>query len=128
MYNAESALFLQAVHELGYIAETLGGRHDTALGLAGAGDLYVTCRAGRNSRMGRLFGLGLTFREARSEMATDTVEGADLALSVGPTLRAMIDRGSLESARLPLARAILAVICDGKTFAFDFAGVRYSSS
>jgi len=51
-----------------------GGQNDSVLGLAGAGDLYVTCQAGRNGRMGQLLGTGLLYREAKSKhMPDDTI-------------------------------------------------------
>lgn len=123
MINPESALFAQAATELVYLVTAMGGRSETAAGLAGIGDLYGTCRAGRNSRMGRLLGGGLAFREAKETMAGDTIEGADLALTIGPTLREMTAHGRLDAARLPLAEAILRVVCDGEVFSFDFSAI-----
>jgi glycerol-3-phosphate dehydrogenase (NAD(P)+) len=90
----------------------LGGDQASVAGLPGTGDLYVTCQAGRNCRMGRLLGLGLTYSRAKADhMAADTVEGADLALALGPTLEAMMATGSLPNKRMPLTRAIIDAIC-----------------
>ncbi len=81
-------------------------------GLPGAGDLYVTCQAGRNSRMGRFLGLGLSYSAAKTEhMAKDTVEGAQLALDLGPTLEGMLESGALPAGHMPLTGAIVAAIC-----------------
>lgn len=74
MTNACSYVFAQGLLETARLARALGGRPETSLGLTGAGDLYVTALAGRNSRFGRLVGSGRTPEEAISEMAT-TVEG-----------------------------------------------------
>ncbi len=80
MHNAAAALFAQALGEIGDIVTRLGGDPLTVAGLAGAGDLYVTCLAGRNSRMGRLLGTGLRFRAAKAaHMPAETIEGAELA-------------------------------------------------
>jgi glycerol-3-phosphate dehydrogenase (NAD(P)+) len=63
--------------------------------------------------MGRLLGLGLPYSQAkRDHMSTDTVEGAQLALDLGPTLRRMAREGTLDRARLPLTFAVVDAICD----------------
>ncbi|MCB1970344.1 MAG: glycerol-3-phosphate dehydrogenase [Geminicoccaceae bacterium] len=117
MHNHAAGLFNQALLELDHINAALGGEASTVRGLAGTGDLYVTVQGGRNSRMGRLLGAGWRYREAKAgRMAEDTVEGAELALSVGGTMLAMIERGDLDAARLPLSRAILRAIRDNETF------------
>jgi glycerol-3-phosphate dehydrogenase (NAD(P)+) len=61
MHNLSAALFSQAVAELSMLVSYLGGDQASVVGLAGAGDLYVTCQAGRNCRLGRLLGLGLSY-------------------------------------------------------------------
>jgi glycerol-3-phosphate dehydrogenase (NAD(P)+) len=112
MHNLAASLFTQALEEMTVLVEALGGRASTVRGLAGSGDLYVTCQAGRNSRMGRLLGLGLSYSKAKADhMAADTVEGAQLALDLGPTLDAMLERGALPAGRMPLTRAIVDAVC-----------------
>jgi glycerol-3-phosphate dehydrogenase (NAD(P)+) len=92
-------------------------RHD----LAGAGDLYVTCLAGRNSRMGRLLGLGHNYTEAKRDfMPNDTVEGADLARSMGPALLRLWAQGALSRNAMPLSSSIHAAICDDQPMAMDW--------
>lgn len=112
MHNPAAGVFSQALGELGYLVRALGGRSETTFGLAGAGDLYVTCQGGRNGRMGRLLGHGLTYREAKAtQMPDDVVEGAELALAIGPTLLRWCASGRLDGAVLPLARALIDAIC-----------------
>ncbi len=112
MHNVAAGLFAQALTELSILVAYLGGDQASVAGLPGTGDLYVTCQAGRNCRMGRLLGLGLTYSRAKADhMAADTVEGADLALALGPTLDAMMATGSLPSKHMPLTRAIIDAIC-----------------
>lgn len=107
MHNPAAGLFAQSVLELGRLNAALGGSFESVAGLAGVGDLYVTVQGGRNSRMGRLLGAGWRYAAAKAErMAEDTVEGAELALAVSPTLDAMLDDGRLGAADLPLTRAI----------------------
>lgn len=121
MFNPAAALFTQALAEMTVLVEALGGRRDTVAGLAGAGDLYVTCMAGRNSRMGRLLGLGHTYGEAKAgPMAGDTVEGAELARTLGPTLRLMMADGRLPATHLPLTLSILNAVCDDLPFDADW--------
>ncbi len=124
MHNPEAALFAQALAELAHVAERLGGRELSAWGLPGAGDLYVTAQAGRNARLGRWLGLGLTYAEVKQRhMAGETIEGAELALTAGPTLRALMERSTLDAAQLPLMRSILAAVCDGAPFAPPWASL-----
>jgi glycerol-3-phosphate dehydrogenase (NAD(P)+) len=107
MHNPAAGLFAQSVLELGRLNAALGGRPESVFGLAGVGDLYVTVQGGRNSRMGRLLGAGWRYSAAKAErMAEDTVEGAELALAVGPTLEVMLGHGRLASRDLPLTLAI----------------------
>lgn len=122
-HNLAASLFAQALGELGILAEALGGERASVSGLPGAGDLYVTCQAGRNARLGRLLGLGKTYRSAKAEdMPDDTVEGADLALAVGPALEAMWRDGRLPAARMPLARALVGAIREDRALEIDWRG------
>lgn len=56
--NAKAALFARAAHELAALVTALGGRPETALGLAGLGDALVTSLGGRNRLYGELVGSG----------------------------------------------------------------------
>ncbi len=121
MHNPAAALFEQSALELGRLNRALGGQRESVQGLAGVGDLYVTVQGGRNSRMGRLLGAGWVYSRAKAErMAEDTVEGAELALAVGPTLEAMFDDGRLDPDDLPLTRAILRAIRDDVPLTFTW--------
>jgi glycerol-3-phosphate dehydrogenase (NAD(P)+) len=112
MHNVAAALFAQGLWETTYLVDHLGGNRLSALGLPGAGDLHVTCQGGRNSRMGRLLGLGQAFSQAKAQhMADDTVEGAELAHAIGPTIKALIARGDLEGSALPLLNCIIDIVC-----------------
>jgi glycerol-3-phosphate dehydrogenase (NAD(P)+) len=52
--NARAALITRGLAETGRLSEALGGRRDTLMGLAGLGDLVLTCTgdASRNRRVG----------------------------------------------------------------------------
>lgn len=115
MHNPAAGLFTQALAEIRYFVNLLGGQGGSVLGLAGAGDLYVTCQAGRNGRMGKLLGTGMLYREAKSRhMADDTVEGAELALVIGQTLKWLIENGKIVRNAVPLAVSIVEAVCDNQ--------------
>lgn len=114
-HNAAAILFDQAVVELLHLVTALGGTPDSVWGMPGAGDLYVTCQAGRNSRLGNNLGRGLSYRQTKEgPMRGDTIEGAELGVAAAPSLRAMMAAGQLEAARLPLTRALLAALVEDK--------------
>jgi glycerol-3-phosphate dehydrogenase (NAD(P)+) len=113
MNNASAGLFVQAVTEMKYLLEFFGGEQECASGLAGVGDLYVTCLGGRNSRMGRLLGTGLRYSEAKAlHMPDDTVEGAELALTLNSSLNRLFKENILDRDKLPLTTAIQDSICN----------------
>jgi glycerol-3-phosphate dehydrogenase (NAD(P)+) len=123
MHNLAASLFNQAVKEMALLCGAFGGEPATAYDMPGVGDLYVTCQAGRNSRMGRWLGLGLTYPEAKAtHMKDDTVEGAELGIAVGPALDAMLADGRLDPASMPLTRAILDTLLRDKPFAAMWTG------
>ena len=111
-HNLAAALFAQALGEIRYVVGFLGGKLASVDGLPGTGDLYVTCQGGRNVRIGYLLGTGLRFSQARTEYgSTETIEGAQFALAVGPTMEGLFEQGRLKRQALPLAGAILDAIC-----------------
>lgn len=113
MHNLSAGLFVQAITEMRYLLDYMGGEAESVYGLAGVGDLYVTCQAGRNSRLGQYLGTGLLYSEAKTKhMAEDTVEGAELALTIGSTLGRLLDQKQIDKAALPLCITIMNAICD----------------
>jgi glycerol-3-phosphate dehydrogenase (NAD(P)+) len=106
--NAAAILFDQAIREMMVLVRACGGSAESVWGMPGAGDLYVTCQAGRNSRLGHALGRGMTYAEAMAgPLKGETVEGAELGLAVAGSLHAMIDAGALDGERLPLALALI---------------------
>jgi glycerol-3-phosphate dehydrogenase (NAD(P)+) len=121
MHNVAAGLFAQALLELAQINALLGGTPASVHGLPGTGDLYVTVQGGRNSRMGKLLGEGWRYRAAKTErMAEDTVEGAELALSCGPTLEHLMAEGRLDRQHLPLTCAIIDAVMRDESFTVDW--------
>ena len=100
--NARAAVFALGLIDMVRLTEQLGGRADTVLGLAGAGDMFVTCLGGRNGRFGRLLGAGQTPEQARKVIGS-TVEGiTNSAAAVALSVREALD--------LPVARAVEAAL------------------
>lgn len=75
--NTKSALFTIAVEEMIILAEAMGGRMSSVIGLPGIGDLEVTGEAGRNRLLGEVIGSGLSSYDAIDKMKEEdiTVEG-----------------------------------------------------
>jgi glycerol-3-phosphate dehydrogenase (NAD(P)+) len=111
-HNLEAAIFGRAVAEMSALVAALGGRVQTVAGLAGAGDLFVTCQGGRSTRLGRLLGLGRTLSQAREELSSPaapvTLEGVDVTEIVMGALPAGVDR-----AHVPVLAALHAILFDG---------------
>ena len=65
--NGKAALVTRGLAEMGRLAEAAGGRPETFAGLAGMGDLIVTCwsPSGRNRRAGELIARGATPERGR---------------------------------------------------------------
>jgi glycerol-3-phosphate dehydrogenase (NAD(P)+) len=82
--NAKAALFTQAMGELVELVTALGGRAETAHGLAGLGDMLVTSLGGRNRLYGEMIGEGGEPARALADLTGRgmTVEGVDSARDV----------------------------------------------
>ena len=106
--NAAAILFDQAVREMLALTAALGGSPESVWGMPGVGDLYVTCQAGRNSRLGHALGCGLTYDQAKEgPLKGETVEGAELGVAVAPSIQGMIRAEKLRAADVPLTLALL---------------------
>jgi glycerol-3-phosphate dehydrogenase (NAD(P)+) len=86
------------------LGEAAGARTETFAGLAGMGDLIVTCwsRHGRNRKAGELIAQGQTADEAVAQIG-QTVEG----LTTAPVLRDLSHRLEVE---LPITNGVCAVL------------------
>ena len=110
-HNYEAVLFAQGATEIGHMLRLLGGRADTAYGLPGVGDMYVTAAGGRNVRVGRLIGTGLTYTEAHERLGRDvTLEGAAAIRVIGGALPKLTERGVIAPSDFPLMRALYEVM------------------
>lgn len=120
MHNYAAAIFAQGLAETAYLVQHLGGGLETVFSLPGAGDLYVTTQGGRNSRMGRLLGMGLPYSDAVEEMPNETIEGVDGVVAMMPAIEKMIARGDIAPGAMPLLRALHQIVTRNKTIDFDF--------
>jgi len=102
--NAKAALITRGLVEMARLGEACGGRPETFSGLAGMGDLIVTCESphGRNRRAGALIARGATANEAVAAIG-QTVEG----LTTAPVLRDLSHRLGIE---LPITEGVCAVL------------------
>ena len=75
-FNTKSMVMTRALRELTRLGEALGGHRDTFAGLAGMGDLTVTCMSplSRNRTVGEGLGRGQTIEEVLAGM-TQVAEG-----------------------------------------------------
>jgi glycerol-3-phosphate dehydrogenase (NAD(P)+) len=74
--NTKALLMTRGLTEIARLGVALGGRRETFAGLAGMGDLIVTCTSlnSRNNRAGILIGKGMPVQEAIQEIGA-VVEG-----------------------------------------------------
>ncbi len=105
--NSSSNLFQKSLSEMKYLIKYFNGQEQTALGLAGVGDLYVSAAGGRNSKMGGYLGKGFTFKSAKKKfMSKDTVEGEQLVREIAPYVLKNINKKKIPL-MINLIKAIL---------------------
>jgi glycerol-3-phosphate dehydrogenase (NAD(P)+) len=102
MYNPQAALFAQSCREMGLLLKSQGRKEQYALGLAGAGDLYVTVYGGRTLMLGRLLGQGISFRDAMQQMAGITLESVETVRQVARAIQPLEIAGLLSPGQLPV--------------------------
>ena len=105
--NAKASLITRGLAEMARLGEACGGQPETFAGLAGMGDLIVTCYSGygRNRKAGELIARGATADEAVAEIG-QVVEG----LTTAPVLRDLSHRVGVE---LPITEGVCRVL-DGE--------------
>jgi glycerol-3-phosphate dehydrogenase (NAD(P)+) len=102
--SGKAAVVARGLAEMRRLAEVAGARPETFAGLAGMGDLIVTCWAptGRNRRAGELIAQGVPPDEAAEQIGM-VVEG----LTTAPVLRDLSRRLDIE---LPITEGVCAVL------------------
>ncbi|MCG6939058.1 MAG: NAD(P)-dependent glycerol-3-phosphate dehydrogenase [Gammaproteobacteria bacterium] len=81
--NTRAALITRGLAEMMRLGEAMGGYRETFMGLAGVGDLILTCtdNQSRNRRTGMLLAQGQTLEQVRKEIGQE-IEGIKTAREV----------------------------------------------
>lgn len=105
--NTRSMLMTRALAEMSRFAVNQGANPMTFLGLAGVGDLIVTCSSAlsRNYRVGHALGEGRTLDEA-VEALGQVAEGVN-------TVRLVRDKAREDGVYMPLAEGLYQVLFEG---------------
>ncbi|TFH85918.1 NAD(P)H-dependent glycerol-3-phosphate dehydrogenase [Billgrantia azerbaijanica] len=105
--NTRSMLMTRALAEMGRFAVARGANPMTFLGLAGVGDLIVTCSSSlsRNYRVGQALGEGKSLDEAVAALG-QVAEGVN-------TVRLVRDKAREEGVYMPLAEGLYQVLFEG---------------
>ena len=106
-HNARAALITRGLAEVGRLCVAMGGRRETVTGLAGLGDLVLTCTGdlSRNRRLGLSLAHGATLSHALSELG-HVAEGVPAAAAV----RALASQHRVD---MPICDAVHGVLYDG---------------
>jgi glycerol-3-phosphate dehydrogenase (NAD(P)+) len=108
--NARAALITRGLDEIKALADALGGRRETTTGLAGVGDLMLTCSStqSRNFSFGNQLGQGV----ARADVFGGrhvVVEGIENAIAV-------TDLAHKVGVHMPICEAVKRVVHEGQAF------------
>jgi glycerol-3-phosphate dehydrogenase (NAD(P)+) len=106
--NSVAALITRGLAEITRLARREGAQMETLMGLAGLGDLVLTCTGNlsRNRFVGEELGKGKTLAEITAGM-NEVAEGINTARAV----KKLADRAGLE---MPITNEVNAVLYDGK--------------
>jgi glycerol-3-phosphate dehydrogenase (NAD(P)+) len=109
--NTTAYLFTQGLDEIATITQHYGGKRDTIYGLAGLGDMVLSCTSttSRNMQFGTLLGRGLSLEQATQQFHCEP-EGV-------ATLRSLKNLITHKELNLPLCRAIYQCVFEGRHFA-----------
>ena len=106
--NARAALVTRGLAEVARLGVALGGRMETFMGLAGAGDLILTCTGdlSRNRRVGLALGRGEKLDAILAGLG-HVAEGVHTARAVDTIARA-------RAIEMPITREVCAVLFEGR--------------
>ncbi len=107
-HNALAALITRGLAEITRLGVALGANPMTFAGLAGMGDLILTCTGGlsRNRRVGEQLGRGRKLAEVLGEMKM-VAEGVE-------TTRATLSLAQRTGVEMPIAEEVHAVLFEGR--------------
>ncbi len=103
--NPKAAMMTRAIAEMSRLGAALGGNPSTFAGLAGIGDLIVTCcsKFSRNRHVGEELGRGKTLPEIQQSMGMSVAEGVT-------TARGICALASRTAVEVPIARQVYAIL------------------
>jgi glycerol-3-phosphate dehydrogenase (NAD(P)+) len=102
--SAAAALTTRGFAELSRFGQALGARAETLTGLAGLGDLILTC----SSPQSRNFSLGVALGQGRSDAL-----GGDKLAEGAATAPVLVEMAKEKNIEMPIAAAVAAVL-DGR--------------
>ena len=102
--NARAGLITRGLNEMLRLNQAIGGQPETLMGLAGLGDLVLTCTGdlSRNRRLGLALGRGQSIADAVREIG-QVVESVQ-------TVDAVMRQADQHGVELPISRAVQAVL------------------
>ena len=105
--NTKAALMTRGMFEMARLGQEMGGKADTFSGLAGIGDLIVTCTSmlSRNRRAGILIGKGMKTDDVIKEIGM-VVEGIK-------TTKSVFELAEKHKVEMPITKEIYGVIYNG---------------
>jgi glycerol-3-phosphate dehydrogenase (NAD(P)+) len=105
--NTKAALITRGLAEIARLSVALGADPQTLYGLAGLGDLYVTCasRHSRNRRVGERIGQGETLDAVTASMSA-VAEGVT-------TTRAALELAASVGIELPITEQVAKILFEG---------------
>jgi len=108
-YNTTAALITRGLHEVTRLGVALGGRPETFAGLAGMGDLVLTCTGSlsRNRSLGAALGAGKQLEQILSETRT-VAEGVR-------TSKAASELAERHSIDMPITTEMFRVLYEGES-------------
>lgn len=113
--NPKAALMARGAVEMANIVEAYNGSRETALGIAGVGDYYVTAQGGRNRTFGVLLGKGKTKAQAMDIMENQTVEGITATYNGYKLLKKLESQGKFNiREKAPLFQELYWILYEGK--------------
>ncbi|MBI3780180.1 MAG: glycerol-3-phosphate dehydrogenase, partial [candidate division NC10 bacterium] len=108
-HNALAALVTRGLREIARLGVAMGARAETFAGLAGLGDLVLTCTGdlSRNRQLGLALGKGASLPDLLGRSQT-VKEGVN-------TARAAVTLSQRFSVEMPICREICAILFEGKS-------------
>jgi glycerol-3-phosphate dehydrogenase (NAD(P)+) len=109
-HNSAAALITRGIAEITRLAVVCGGRRETLAGLAGLGDLVLTCTGelSRNRRVGMELGKGRSLRDVLSGMEGKVAEGVS-------TTRAALGLAAAHGIEMPITEQVNAILHHGRS-------------